>query len=77
MIIKFIVFSDLMVLVLCCGWRRKSLMRLRRDYVYCWRTKSLILGESVLSYSLSFSIYCQTLLRVLSAGVLCTLRVEG
>ena len=32
-------------------------------------------GRSFLS--LSFSIYCQTLLRVLSAGVLCTLRVAG
>ena len=30
-----------------------------------------------LIFFLSFSIYCQTLFRVLSAGVLCTLRVAG
>ena len=30
-----------------------------------------------LSFFLSFSIYCQTLLPVLSAGVLCTLWVAG
>ena len=34
--------------------------------------------EPLLSFLFfSFSIYCQTLFRVLSAGVLCTLRVEG
>ena len=32
---------------------------------------------SLSSFFLSFSIYCQTLFRVLSAGVLCTLRVAG
>ena len=33
--------------------------------------------HQMLSFFLSFSIYCQTLFRVLSAGVLCTLRVAG
>ena len=43
--------------------------------------QSCINGSGQLSMratrALSFSIYCQTLFRVLSAGVLCTLRVAG
>ena len=43
--------------------------------------KNVILKKGKLTmfliFFLSFSIYCQTLFRVLSAGVLCTLRVAG
>ena len=36
-----------------------------------------LLYDLMTNFFLSFSIYCQTLFRVLSAGVLCTLRVTG
>ena len=44
---------------------------------YQSKFNNLLSISSLASISLSFSIYCQTLFRILSAGVLCTLRVAG
>ena len=49
------------------------------ESAYCHTTHALVLTFSWCAKCsfLSFSIYCQTLFRVLSAGVLCTLWVAG
>ena len=57
-------------------WVPEFEYKLMQNIAYC--SQSYYFGAwSIYALSFSFSIYCQTLFRVLWAGVLCTLRVAG